>query len=331
LLLSAAACGGSGSRSTTLATPNGQTAPGLRELALLPDRAKLRGQIVIGDLAAVRRSYRASSSFTRALDEVWLPDALAAIDAGDLWPRTFGFGAGEVSSFAAAGFHPAEVAVVTGRFSEDSIRTALIRQGYHRDGKLLSRGADGSIDPNTPAGRLVLSALDRVLVTESRLVGASTTSLAEDAGSPRSMAADPDISLAARALGEITAAVIKPVGSIQPPAGAVVTPIARNRARWIAAGIDDRGIAGRTVKIVLVYAQPSEAKADAAVFVAKFPKTELLNRSGTRFGQILRGLRVGITEGRAVVVTGKVRAGERPGLWRSLVEGGELALLIALS
>jgi hypothetical protein len=303
----------------------------MKELAALPDRPRLRAQILLGDLAALRRAYQSRPAFRQALAGVWLPDALAGAFGGR-WRVTFGFDIEDVQTFAAAGFHPRETVVMTGTFAPGAVRRALLRRGYRELGSLLSLGGDGSIDPSTPAGRLVLSALDRVEVTSRHLRAASTANLAEDTGAPsRSMAANPDLAAAARALGRVTAAVIKPARLILPPAGVPVTPIVNHRARWVAAGADDRGAGDRTVKIVLVYARRAQAREDAAVLRQRLAGTPVLNSPDTRFGQILEGLTVRVSGERAVLVTGRLPPDAEPGLWRSLVEAGDLSVLIALA
>jgi hypothetical protein len=305
LLLSASGCGGGHDDRAPRSVAHPTRGP-LEELRALPDLPRLRSQILLGDLTRLRGAYPRPSAFRRALAGVWLPDALAAGGGR----TTFGFGLDDVSWFGAAGFHPREVAVLGGRFARSDVRAALLARGYDVRGRLLAIGSDGSIDPSSPAGRLVLSALDRVDVTRRRLVAASTTTLATGAGgrAPR-MSANPDLRMAVRALGEVTGAVIKPARLILPSLGVPVTPVVENRARWFAAGIDDRGPGRRTLRLALVYGSRSQAHEDAGVLRERLARTSL-PRSGKSFGEILAGLSVRVTEGRAVAIDGRLRPGE---------------------
>ena len=111
------------------------------------------------------------------------------------------------------GFHPHEVTIAIGRFTPRKVLATLRANGYAERGRILSRGADGSVDPTTAAGRLSLSALSRVAVDESRLVAASTTALAKAALSSAGAALEADVRVASAALAQVTAAVILPPSS----------------------------------------------------------------------------------------------------------------------
>ena len=137
---------------------------------------------------------------------------------------------------------------------------------------MLRRGADGALDAGTPAGRLALSSLNRVVVTKKRLTAASTTALAQVAATPAATPAeDEDFAAAADALGDVTAAAFFPTDIIRPLGGALVIPIARHPSVLLAIGVDDRGPDDRVVKLVLVHTAPSDAREDADTGARRCP------------------------------------------------------------
>ena len=246
-----------------------------------------------------------------------------------LWRRSFGFDLSNVERFAAGGFHPAEVLVALGRFQPERVRTALRRRGYVNQGGVLAHGADGSIDPTTAAGRLALSSLDRVVVSRTRLRAASTSTLVRAA--PRrsaSLAADLNLAAAATALGRVTSAAIFPAGQVRPPSGVLFTPIAERPARLLAVALDDAGPSRSTIKIALVYRSPADARADAGVFNARLPRATLSDDPHTRFEDIASGLHADVISGRAVLISGRLRDQGKRGIWRELLERGDLAVLV---
>jgi len=157
--------------------PDGRAAFTPSLLRLLPNAAPLRSVVLLADLERLRSAYPTRTAFDAALAGVWLPDALTAGDSAS-WQAAFGFGLGQVSRLAAAGFHPDEVMVAEGRFSPNRVRSILEQSGYRAAAGIMSRGADGSIDRTSSTALLSLSALDRVAVSPSRLVAASATALA---------------------------------------------------------------------------------------------------------------------------------------------------------
>jgi hypothetical protein len=233
---------------------------------------------------------------------VWLPDALAGA-SGALWDETFGLRLEDISSFASAGFHPAEVAVYEGDFSPDLIRKALRRSGYEAPGnRMLAHGADGSFDPRTEAGRVVLSALNRVVPSPSRVTAASTSALirATQAPSP-ALAANRGLAAAAAALDPITSAIVLDASLVRPPSGVATRILPSFVARFVAVGIDDLGPESRTVKIALVYQREDEARSDAAVIDRELPSTTLPGVQGT-FSDIAPDWQVSV-KGAAIVIT----------------------------
>jgi hypothetical protein len=257
---------------------------------------------------------------------VWLSDALVGA-GGALWRRSFGLRLDDVSSFASAGFHPAELTVAEGEFSPALIRDALRHSGYRAVGRTLMRGAGGSVDSSTEAGQLSLSALNRVIASPTRVTAASTTELLRAAKSPTTLAADKDFAAAADALDPITSAIVLDADLVRPPSGAPTPILTSFPARLVAVGIDDLGPSSKTIKIALVYESPDEARTDAALIARDLPSTLLPGAEGTTFADIASDWRVN-AEGRAIVVTALLPPKTDPGIWRSLVDRGDLAVLV---
>lgn len=323
LTVTVAACGGTGDSSDPVAD-QGRVA---RELALLPDEPGLRRHALVADLSRLRSAYPQADAFRRALLAVELPDALAGA-AGPLWPARFGLSISDVSSFAAAGFHPGEIAVASGTFPRSRIAARLRQSGYTEQGGILSHGADGSIDPSTDAGRLSLSALDRVIVTPSRLVAGSTTALARAAAAPATtLAEDGGFAAAAAAIGPVTSAAFFDAGLLRPPSGVPVTVIAEFSARLVGIGVDDQGADRRVIKIVLVYETGDEAAADAKAIGDRLPGSRLIGAQTGRFSDVSSEWSV-TAEGRAVTIRGRLPPGADPAVWRTLVERGDLAIIV---
>jgi len=329
LVLAVAACDGTASSETSQSSDSASSRerPLAEGLALLPDEPELRRHVLVADLERLRRAYPAPRERRAAFVGVWLPDAL--VGAGDaLWRKAFGLRLDDVSSFASAGFHPAEVTVAEGEFSPALIRRALRQSGYRAAGRTLTRGADGSIDPTTAAGQLSLSALNRVISAPTRLTAASTSGLLRAAESPSTtLAGDEDFAAAADALDPITSAIVLDATLVQPPSGAPTPILTSFPARLVAAGIDDRGPSSRTVKIALVYGSSDEARADAALIERDLPSTSLPGTQGMTFSDLAPEWDVKAV-GRAVLVTASLPPGGNPGTWRSLVERGDLAVLV---
>jgi hypothetical protein len=316
------ACGGTES-SESAGSPERPLAEGL---ALLPDEPELRGHVLVSDLSRLRRAYPAPEERREALAAVWLPDALVGA-SGALWRRSFGLRLDDVSSFASAGFHPTELTVAEGEFSPAFIRGALRGSGYRAAGRTMVRGPDGSVDSSTEAGQLSLSALNRVIASPTRVTAASTSELLGAAESPTTLAANRDFAAAADALDPITSAIVLDANLVQPPAGVPTPIIPAFPARLVAVGIDDLGPSRRTVKIALVYESADQARSDAALIERDLPATSLPGAQGSTFSELAPGWRVA-AEGAAIVVTASLPPKTDPGTWRSLVDRGDLAVLV---
>jgi hypothetical protein len=206
------------------------------------------------------------------------------------------------------------------------VGAALRRHGYTRASGLWARGADGSIDTTTSTGRVALSSLDRMSVTQDRLVAASRTALAAAALGPGpSLAGDPDVAAAVDALGHITGAAFFPAAKILPVLGVPITALVERSARVLAIGVDDTGPSARALKIALVYASAADAQVDAKILDARLARTALSDLPHMHFRDLAAGLRARVAAARVVLVSGKLRAGESPGIWRALLERGDLA------
>jgi hypothetical protein len=325
----AGACGAGEEASTgetELPPPPVTGGPAEEALALLPDLPALRIQILFGDLERLRAAYPEASGYREALAGLLLSDAVVGA-AGPLWRKTYGFGLGTVDTYIAGGVHPREAMVAQGRFSPNRVEATLKASGYRERGDALRRGADGSIDESTAVGRLARSSLNRVAVTSDRIVAASTTALFRATLSPKStFAEDADRTLAARALGDVTGAVIAPPEAVGRPEGVEV--IAGEPAVIIAAGLDDQGPEARMVKIVLVYEDAAAARADAEAFRAKLPEAPVSGEDAGTFGDLIGELSVDIVEERAVLISGVLPADQSAGAWRDLLASGALALLL---
>lgn len=321
----AAVAAGCGSEPEKVVETPPPPAPLAEALALLPADESLRRQILFGDLERLRASYPDADPFRGALAGVWLPDALSGA-GGPAWRKSYGFGLGSVDRFVSGGFHPREVTVAVGRFKPRKVQATLRAHGYTKRGRLMKRGADGSVDATTVAGRLSLSSLDRVAVDGSRLIAASTTALARAALSPAGAVLEADVEVAAAALGRVTSAAILPPELVRPPTGAPVRLLAAEPATLVAAGVDDQGPSDRTVRIVLVYAEASQAVREAEIFASTLAAAPLT--IGGTFEDLFDGLSVRVVHGRAVVVSGRLAAGQSSGAWRGLLESGDLAVLV---
>lgn len=293
-------------------------------LRRLPDDVPLRRSILFADLARLRSAWPSAAGFEAALVGVWLPDALAELGHPPRVTR-FGLRLTDVSVVVAAGFHPAQVAAVTGRFDVAAIRAGLVRSGYARRGGLAVKNDEGGIDVTTPEGRLVLGSLNRVASRPGLLVAGSTTALVVRAGGPERMADVPAVAVAARALGDVTAAAVLDPTIVRPPAGVPSEIVPRHVAERVAIGIRDRPPPGRVVRIVLVYAEVNDAREDAQVV------RSWLGRAGPGTRRLPtpagEGWRVE-QAGRAVVLEAAPAAGTDAGAWRSAVERGDLAQLV---
>jgi hypothetical protein len=297
-------------------------------LALLPAEDVLRGQISFADLDRLREAYPGPRAYGRALQGVWLPDALIGA-AGPLWRRSFGLRLGMVDRFVAGGFHPEELLVAVGTFTPDRIEETLKANGWAEVDGLLSRGEDGSVDTETPAGRLALSSLDRVSVTSTQLVAASTTELAQAALAPEAtLADDENLPLAAGALGTVTSATLLPPELVRPPAGTAIEIVAASPAVQFGIGVDDQGPESRILKIVLVYEDPDQAVADAGTFRSKIAGLKLSGEGPETLGALAADLSVQVVGDRAVLVTGQLAPSAGPEAWRTLLERGDLAVLV---
>ncbi len=258
---------------------------------------------------------------------MWLPDALVGAK-GALWQETFRLRLDEVATFASAGFHPAEVTVALGEFAPSPMRAAFQRSGYRTLGRVLARGADGSIDVTTNVGRLALSSLNRVLLGPERVIAASTSALAQAAAVPSpSLAENRDFAALAAALDPVTSAIVLDAVLVRPPFGVPVRTLPRRSARLVGVGIDDAGEQSRTLKIALVYGDPSQASEDAPLIERALESTELPGEPGTRFSDFASEWQVA-NAGRAVVLTARLPPERGPGAWRLLVERGDLAPLV---
>ncbi len=322
-VLTAAGCGGTGSAENLFSSEH----PLAAGLALLPDDPGLRRHVLAADLARLRRAYPEEADLQAALVGVWLPDALTGASR-PLWRRAFGLRLEDISAFASAGFHPAELTVAEGAFAPLLIGKALRRSGYRARGGMLERGADGSLDATTASGRLVLSALNRVIAKPTRVTAASTSALARDVeSSSRKLADDEDFAAAAAALDPVTSAVLLDAQLVRPPSGVPVRTLPEHAARLFGAGIDDSGPGSRTLKIALVYSDPEQARSDAARIERDLVSTSLPGAPGSRFSDIASEWRV-TTEGRAIVITAVLPLERDAGTWRLLVERGDLAPLV---
>jgi hypothetical protein len=76
-----------------------------------------------------------------------------------------------------------------------------------------------------------------------------------------------------------------------------------------------------------VYESADQARADAALIARDLPSTALPGARGTTFSDLASNWSVR-AEGRAIVVAASLQPGFDPRTWRSLVDRGDLAVLI---
>ncbi|HLG08486.1 MAG TPA: hypothetical protein VI409_07445 [Gaiellaceae bacterium] len=320
LVLGVAGCGGAQSSASEAAGD----APLATQLALLPDQPELRRHVLVADLERLRLAYPEEADLRVALAGVWLPDALVGADRA-LWRRAYGLGLEDISAFASAGYHPAELTVADGELTPSAMRTAFVRSGYRASPGGFARGEDGSIDVTSEAGRLALSSLNRVVVSARRVIAASTTLLSQAARSPtNTLAARGDFSAAATALDPITSAVVLDAQLVRPPFGVPFETLPQHSADLIAVGIDDAGSEGRMLKIALVYSDPEQARSDAELIERDLESTELPGAPGSRFADVASEWNV-TADDRVVLITASLSPEQQSGIWRLLVERGDLA------
>jgi hypothetical protein len=332
--LLAAACGGGEEPQPAQVVTAGGDVPEPTALVValgkVPDAPGTRQQILFGDLKRLRAAYR-EAGVDAALAGVWLPDALAGATERS-WRRAYGFGVQSVDRFVAAGFHPEQTALLAGRFRPARIRSALLERGWKRRGAFLARGEDGSVETDTAVGRLALSSLNRVVVRRGRIVAASTTALGRAALTPgTTLAEDPDVATTAQALGDVTAAAVVPAELVRPAAGVVVAPLVDAPALMVGVGVDDRGPDERVVRIVLLYEEAAQAASDAEAIDAALAAAEVPTRDGETFGDLFTGIEATVVSERAVLVEATIAEGELTGIWRGLLESGDLAVLVRQS
>jgi hypothetical protein len=305
-----------------------QPTPVLEALRLLPDEEPLHRQVLFGDVARLRQAYAGSDQLNVALAGLWLPDALAGATR-PVWGRAYGFRLAAVDRFVAAGFHPEAVAVLTGRFEPAEVRATLRANGYRRRNGMLTRGGDGSVETDSSAGRLALSSLDRVAVREGTIVAASTTELARATLElESSLADDPDLAAAAHALGPVTAAVILPADLVRPPVGELVVPVVEEPVLILGVGVDDRGGSDRIFKVALVYEAPAAAEQEAERLADAFADAEVPTRAGQHFSDLFEEPSAEVVGDRAVLLQGRIADFELAGVWRGLLETGDLSVLV---
>lgn len=142
------------------------------------------------------------------------------------------------------------------------------------------------------------------------------------------LARERDLAVAGAAFGEFTAAAIFPSAIARPVGPRLVFPLARYRAVLFAIGLDDQGPSDRMLKLVIVYREAAQARADAKLIGHGLAATPLPSAPSQRFGDVLEALDVEVRQERAVLVTGRLRRGETPSFWRRLVEAGDLAAVL---
>jgi hypothetical protein len=114
---------------------------------------------------------------------------------------------------------------------------------------------------------------------------------------------------------------------VLPPSGVPTPILTAFPARLVAVGIDDLGPSSRTIKIRLVYESSDQARADAALIERDLPSASLPGAQGTTFSDLASKWRVDADD-RAIVVTALLSPNGNPGAWRSLVDRGDLGVLV---
>jgi hypothetical protein len=329
-VLAGAACGGDDEPEDAQPAA-AQPTPVLEALELLPDEEPLHRQVLFADVARLRDTYTGTGQLNVALAGLWLPDALAGANR-PVWGRTYGLRLSAVDRFVTAGFHPEEVAVLTGSFEPAEVRATLRSSGYRRRSGVLARGENGSVETGSAAGKLALSSLNRVAVRPDKIVAASTTELARATlALDSSLADDPDLAAAARALGSVTAAVILPAELVRPAAGELVVPVVEAPVRIVAVGVDDGGGSERIFKVALVFGTAAEAEQEAERLAEAFADAEVPTRAGQRFSDLIEDVSAEVVGDRTVLLQGRIADFELAGVWRALLETGDLAVLVPAS
>jgi hypothetical protein len=122
--------------------------------------------------------------------------------------------------------------------------------------------------------------------------------------------------------------VVRPAELVRPPEGASAETVAGEPAVLVGAGVDDQAADARLLRIVLVYREAEQAKADAQAIRSRLASAKLSGEGAKTYGDLFEDSSVQIVGDRAVLISGRLTPGQGPAAWRSLVERGDLAPLV---
>jgi hypothetical protein len=96
----------------------------------------------------------------------------------------------------------------------------------------------------------------------------------------------------------------------------------------VAVGVDDRRGDERIFKAVLVYETAAEAEREAERLAEAFGDADVPTRTDQRFSDLFEELEAEVVADRAVLLEARIADFEFVGVWRSLLETGDLSVLV---
>ena len=278
--------------------PNAQDATG----GLGAFLARWKGTLSFANLAAVKRLYGydairafgdlqaqnvSAKDYTEVTGGCYLTDFTGLQYSQGQYRAAFGFDIFQVDREISAGQPPDVFSRMEGTFDAAAIAAMLQAGGYTRANwngtPFFTVRGDGEPDLADPRGRLALGRMNRVAVDGERITAAPSTEVIAatlDAEAKRTAALDATSTL--RALATVLSAVTS-MATIPPGASDVVASVLRpgqlaattqgwsplHAAELSAMGYTDAGNNWRTMHVALVYANPSDAAADAPELVKR--------------------------------------------------------------
>ncbi len=278
--------------------PNVQDATG----GLLTFLNRWKGTLTFANLGAVKKLYgydtvhalsdlRAQNinvaDYTNATAGCYLTEFVGLHSSQSEYRDAFGYDVFQVDREMSAGQSPDSFSRMEGAFDAGAIIANVQGGGYaltSQDGvPYYTVRGDGDLNLSDARGRLALGRMNRVAVNTERITAAPTTALIADAlDAEMKKTAALDGSATLRALATVLGTVTS-IATIPPDASAVVEAVippeqlAATTRGWgtlhpaelNAIGYTDAGNFQRTMHVMLVYTNPSDAAADAPELVKR--------------------------------------------------------------
>ena len=304
-------------------------APVIDALQLLPDVEPLHRQVLFGDPGRLREVYGDAAELNDALAGLWPPDVPRRSGARPAWGARLRFRLASVDSYVAARFTPRRQQCSSVCSSPPRFGQLCARAGTGAAAACSCAGGTARSTRSPASAVLRCSSLDRIAVRRQRIVAASSTALARATLSPDpSLAADPDLSTAARAIGPVTAAVIFPAELLRPATGFSSCRSRRRPPKW------SRSVSTTAALPTGSSRPPSSTEARRRRRGCPRASRRRSPRPRCRPGRTStsrtcsRKLEADVVAGRAVLLQGRIADFELAGIWRALLETGDLAVLV---